>query len=166
VAVGSGVGLLAAGSSALQDGHPKSSDLTLVKVGIAILTVCWIGLCFVAAVSWRMRSQASRAAATYRDGSIVRTEALHSWSGYIANIYHRQLLNAAMTTLAFIGIRVVYSLVTICTQNPVLNPISGSLAARVVLSFLPEIISTLLLVVAGILTRNVRRISKHTKADK
>jgi len=91
---------------------------------------------------------------------------LHSWSGYIANIYHRQLLNAAMTTLAFIGIRVVYSLATICTQNPALNPISGSLAARVVLSFLPEIISTLLLVVAGILTRNVRRISKRTKADK
>jgi len=75
MAVGGGVGLLAAGSSALRGDHPKSSDLTLVKVGIAILTVCWIGLCFVAAVSAWMRSQASRAAATYRDGSIVRIKA-------------------------------------------------------------------------------------------
>jgi len=163
MAVGGGVGILAAGSSALQGEHPGSSSLTLVKVGIAALTVCWVGLCFAAAISTWMLSQASRGADTYRHGSIVRNNTLDSF--YIADTIYHQLLHAVIASLVFTGIRVIYALVALCTQDPYLSPINGTLVVRVLLSFLPESISALLLVAAGVLTRNVRRIATRTKLE-
>lgn len=64
----------------------------------------------------------------------------------------------------FNGIRVIYALVELVTQDESLNPLTGSLAIRVMLSLLPELISVLGFITAGILTRNVvkdvRRIKK------
>ena len=49
-----------------------------------------------------------------------------------------------------------YGLAALTTMNPDLDPIHGSLAIRIVLSFIPELICLLGYIVAGILTRNVR----------
>ncbi|KAK3390346.1 hypothetical protein B0H63DRAFT_112172 [Podospora didyma] len=144
--VAGGIGLVASGSSALQGDHPKPSDLSLVKVGMAILTVCWVGLCFSAALSVRMRLRASRAAdSVYRAGSI--------------------LLNAVSASLVFLGVRVIYGLAALCTENPSLSPISGTLVARALLSFLPELASTLMLIAAGVLTRNVSRTATRATVE-
>lgn len=48
-----GVALLAIGASRLQGSNPAPSDLTLVKVGLAILTVAWAVLAGWAGVSLR-----------------------------------------------------------------------------------------------------------------
>lgn len=64
---------------------------------------------------------------------------------------------AVLFALIFIGIRVVYTLVALVTSDPSLNPTTGSLTIRVVLSFLPDLISTLILVGAGFITRHIRQ---------
>jgi len=84
---------------------------------------------------------------------------------YITDKTCNQLLKFGIASLVFIGIRVIYSLVALCTQNLQISPISGSLATRVILSFLPELIGALLLIFAGILTRNVRRIATAAEIE-
>lgn len=64
-----------------------------------------------------------------------------------------QLLASVGFSLAFIGIRVFYSLVALCTEKAYLNPATGSLAIRVVLGLLPELIATLAYIFVGVKTR-------------
>ena len=60
MAVMAGVAILAVGSSKLQSGDTNpSTDLTLVKVGIAILTVCWVALVFFAALTLNSRARSN-----------------------------------------------------------------------------------------------------------
>ena len=61
---------------------------------------------------------------------------------------------AVAFSLIFIGIRVFYSVAALCTQRASLNPTTGSLAVRVVLGFLPEVIATLSIILAGIKTQS------------
>ena len=44
MAVAPGLGLLISGSSSLQGGTPEPSDLVMVKIGMAIMTICWLAL--------------------------------------------------------------------------------------------------------------------------
>ncbi|THC93877.1 hypothetical protein EYZ11_006629 [Aspergillus tanneri] len=127
-----GVALTAAGSAKLQ-GHEQPLDKAekIVKAGISILAVAWGFL-----VGW---TAFSFIAPRGRNSSLTRAGTV--------------LLMAVAFSLVFIGIRVFYSLTALCTQRASLNPVTGSLAIRVVLGFLPEVIATLAYIFAGIRTQ-------------
>ncbi|OJK02702.1 hypothetical protein ASPACDRAFT_40015 [Aspergillus aculeatus ATCC 16872] len=57
-----------------------------------------------------------------------------------------------LLALPLVEISVVYMLVAQFTQRADLNPTTGSLAVRVVLGFLPELLAALVLVFVGIVT--------------
>jgi hypothetical protein len=63
----------------------------------------------------------------------------------------------------FIGTRVFYSLVYLCTQKQSLNPTTGSLAIRVILGFLVELIAVISLIFAGLMTQSVSRQSREER---
>ncbi|ROW10382.1 hypothetical protein VMCG_02020 [Cytospora schulzeri] len=136
-----GLALVAAGASALQNHHSSAAtalrSLRLLQAGMAILTVSWVLLVLCAVASaWPLR-KAERNAVLFRDGTI--------------------LLLSVIFSLIFIGIRVLYSLVAFSTQKPYLNPATGSLTIRVLLSFLPELIATCSFIFAGVQTRRIAR---------
>ncbi|KAI0380483.1 hypothetical protein F5Y04DRAFT_99237 [Hypomontagnella monticulosa] len=111
-------------------------DNALVKAGIVMLFVGWISLAILTIMTFRHIS--------------TRT------SGKLAdNGAGKKLLLAVAVSIPFLGIRVLERLVYYFTQNPLLDPISGSFGLRVGLEVVEEIIVTLLLVVAGVLTRNI-----------
>lgn len=134
-----GVALLAAGASGLQSSNPSSSDQALVKVGIAILTVAWAVL-----FGWAMLSLRS-------SGGVQGTHAQRLGT---------MLLYAVLFSCIFIGIRTLYSLVAMTSNKPNLNPSTGSLAIRVVLGFLPELVAVLGFIAVGFYTRAIRDASQ------
>ncbi|KAJ5776500.1 uncharacterized protein N7511_001511 [Penicillium nucicola] len=130
-----GVALTAAGSAKLQKHQqPVETADGIVKAGIAILTICWAAL--VGGIVFSFITPA-RTSAVGRAGTTL------------------------LTTLAFalvwIGIRVFYSLVYLCTQKQYLNPTTGSLAIRLILGFLAELIAAISLIVAGVVTQDASR---------
>jgi hypothetical protein len=71
------------------------------------------------------------------------------------NLIHYQLLWSVIISDIFSGIRVIYALVELVTQDKSLNPLTGSVTLRVIFSLLPELICMIAFIIAGILTRNV-----------
>ncbi|KAG2420409.1 hypothetical protein HFD88_005210 [Aspergillus terreus] len=134
-----GVALTAAGSAKLQQ-HEQPLDKAerMAKVGIAILAAAWGGLAGWTAFSFIIPRGGNSSLA--RAGTV--------------------LLTAIAFSLIFIGIRVFYSLAALCTQRASLNPITGSLAVRVVLEFLPEVIATLAYLFAGIRTQSAALLAR------
>ena len=59
---------------------------------------------------------------------------------------------AVLVSLVPTGIRVIYSVVAFFVDSSTLNPITGSLAIRVVLSVVPEMVAVVLLLGAGLMT--------------
>lgn len=141
VFVSGGLALVAAGASALQDHHSGAASalrsLRLLQAGMAILTVSWVLLVICAAASAFPLRKAEKSAVLFREGTT--------------------LLLSVIFSLIFIGIRVLYSLVAFSTQKAYLNPATGSLTIRVLLSFLPELIAACSFIVAGIQTRRFAR---------
>ena len=78
----------------------------------------------------------------------------------LANIKF-QLFAAVSFSLLFIGVRVFYSLVALCSQIASLNPTTGVFIIRLILGFLPELIATLVYIAAGVKTRNVARMADN-----
>ncbi|KAK7730351.1 hypothetical protein SLS53_009051 [Cytospora paraplurivora] len=131
-----GLALVAAGGSGLQLHNSGATNalrsLRLLRAGMAILTVCWVVLVLCAAASAVPFRKAEKKAVHFRKGTI--------------------LLYSVVFSLMFIGIRVLYSLVAFSTQEPYLNPATGALTIRVLLSFLPELIATCSFITAGIVS--------------
>ncbi|KAJ6189014.1 hypothetical protein N7519_003922 [Penicillium mononematosum] len=127
-----GVALTAAGSSKLQEHEQPLKAEKISRAGISIMVIAWgilvgwTGFSFVG--PWGRNSSLTRA------GNV--------------------LLMAVAFSLVFIGIRVFYSLAALCTQRASLNPVTGLLAIRVVLGFLPEVIAALVCIFAGIRTQD------------
>ncbi|EPS27172.1 hypothetical protein PDE_02115 [Penicillium oxalicum 114-2] len=139
-----GVALTAAGSAKLQ-AHQEPIDKAdkMVKAGISILTVAWVALVGWTGLSFHApRGRNSQLAAA---GTV--------------------LLAAVVFALSFIGLRVIYTLVALCTQKPSLNPVTGSLAIRVVLSFLPEVIATLAFILSGFQTIRAPQLARLSQED-
>jgi hypothetical protein len=61
-------------------------------------------------------------------------------------------LYAVLVSLVPTGIRVIYSVVAFFVDSSTLNPITGSLAIRVVLSVVPEMVAVIILLGAGLMT--------------
>jgi len=53
------------------------------------------------------------------------------------------------------GIRILYSVAADFTQSPSLNPVTGSLALKVCLSVVPEMLIVVLFVGVGLRTRSI-----------
>jgi hypothetical protein len=66
-----------------------------------------------------------------------------------------QLLYGILVSLPFTVARLMDSALGILHPTKSLNPLIGSLGLKLGLSFIPELIATLILVVVGIWTRNV-----------
>ncbi|KAL4920134.1 hypothetical protein BDW62DRAFT_177702 [Aspergillus aurantiobrunneus] len=126
------IALTVTGAMDIYQGHPKPSSLTHWKTGSALMVVAW-----VLEVAWAcfslLPSQARRDAPQYRQGTM--------------------LLYGTMIALVFAGIRVIYALVATASQRKDLSPVSGTTAVRVVLMFLPEVFTTIVIIVSGFLAR-------------
>ncbi|KAK1147797.1 hypothetical protein N8T08_000310 [Aspergillus melleus] len=141
--VAAGVILTAIASSKLQHHEqPIEKAERKVKAGMAILTISWVVL-----VGWTgLAFLAPR-----RTSPVVRQGTL--------------LLSTVCFSLSFIGVRVIYSLVAMSTQRVDLNPTTGSLAIRVVLSFLPELIAAIAYIAAGMKARDAPKQDREEEAE-
>ncbi|KAJ5930809.1 integral membrane protein [Penicillium verhagenii] len=129
------VSLSVVGALNIYEGHVKPDSYALWKAGSALIVVLWAFQVF-----WSLFSLRSGKDATHDQAYQSSTA----------------LLQGAFIALLFIGIRVIYTLVAVCTQKKDLSPIDGSIAVRVVLMFLPEVLATLTLILVGLRTRHLR----------
>ncbi|KAL7956592.1 hypothetical protein V8C34DRAFT_210701 [Trichoderma compactum] len=142
-----GVAILAIGVSNLDSGNAKPSDVStddsLVKTGIALLTLSWaiVAIVSVWALAHPAKSQKSK--------SSIAAGTRLLWSVLISDV--------------FSGIRVLYTLVSLVTQDETLNPLTGSRTTRVLLSLIPELVCVLAFLTAGFITRNAARDSSKAK---
>lgn len=72
-----------------------------------------------------------------------------------------QLLFGVFRGLPFIGLREVYALLSVFITNP---DFKNKTAVKVVMSIIPEMLMTLLLVFVGIRTRNIGKLRNMNKA--
>ncbi|KAJ0423937.1 hypothetical protein BJY00DRAFT_320993 [Aspergillus carlsbadensis] len=140
VLVATAVAMVGVGAGGLVSDHPKDSDLTDVKVGMALLEAAWALL-----VLWGIWS--------LRDGDGVRETGSKTQGVKEGSI----LVRATLIALPLLEISLVYFLVAEYTQRADLDPTTGTLAVRVVLGFLPELLAAIVLVVAGVRTGGVRK---------
>ncbi|KAL1899577.1 hypothetical protein Sste5346_002979 [Sporothrix stenoceras] len=132
------IGVVNVDSSSSSESKIHTSQ-TLVKAGAAVMVVAWLVLVFWSLISTRTR--ASRDLPSYRGGSI--------------------LLHAVIWTLPFNGVRLVYSVASLILRTT--HPNSSfltSTAANVCLSVVEEILVVLILIVAGVRTRGLRKTVK------
>ncbi|KAI1207619.1 uncharacterized protein F4807DRAFT_433960 [Annulohypoxylon truncatum] len=140
ILVTTAIALVASGASKLNNPSLPPDQMKrsqgLVKGGMVLLLLGWISLATV----------------TFATFQHILTHA----SGKVAEMGGgKKLLIAVAFSIPFLGIRVMESLVYFFSQNPLLNPVSGSLGLRVGLQVIEEIIVALSLIAAGILTRNI-----------
>ncbi|KAI3325439.1 hypothetical protein HD806DRAFT_447913 [Xylariaceae sp. AK1471] len=148
--VAAAIALVAAGASNLSDiteNHNSQPDAisknqTLVKVGEVLLLLAWLAVTvlagFTAARVYNGRSKA---------GDFL--------------IGGRTLVCAVALAMPFLGIRLLTSLVYFFTDDPVLNPVTGSVGLKVGLEIIEELVVSLVYIVAGLKTRNIGRVVQH-----
>ena len=137
-----GLALVAAGASGLLSSNPKQSDLILWKAGSLVLLLVLIVLILYAASLFRgLRNSHEEQVA-------------------------KPLLNAVVWALPFIGVRALYSVIYAFTQSKVLSPLTGSTAVKVVLVFLPGLLTTLLLLIGGHLSYKAGYNDRRHKAPR
>ncbi|KAJ5811307.1 integral membrane protein [Penicillium riverlandense] len=124
------------GSLDIFEGNPKPDSLTHWKAGVALIVATWVFQIFWALFSL-LHFQGKKDAPGYRGGTT--------------------LLQGALIALAFIGIRVIYSMIMVVTQDKDLSPIHGTIAVRVVLLFLPEVLAAITMIFVGLRTRHIRQ---------
>ncbi|KNG89878.1 integral membrane protein [Aspergillus nomiae NRRL 13137] len=134
--MGAGLGLSIGGSLQIYQGEGTPEDLSHWKVGTGLVVAVW-----AMEVMWALfsllPSQCNKYAPGYKDGT--------------------KLMYGALAAIVFTGVRVLYNLVAVCTQRQDLSPVFGSIAVRVVLVFLPEVLAALSMIFAGLWSRNIRR---------
>lgn len=136
-----GLGIMVSGASAFKGVNVKPSTLTLLKVGIIVLSLAWVVLC-----AWSILS-------------LLPSQRTVSAPGFVGGT---KLLYAVLSSLPFIGIRMMYSVISILAPSKSVNPTSGSYGLRIGLGFIPELIAMLALVYAGLTTHSLRREVKNT----
>ncbi|PWY89239.1 integral membrane protein [Aspergillus heteromorphus CBS 117.55] len=132
--------LAVTGALDIYEGHPKSDSLTHYKTGVGLMVLTWALVALWASFSL-LPSQSRKDGTNYQGGTT--------------------LIQGVFLALVFVGIRVIYQLIAVCTQRKDLNSSTGSLAVRVVLVFLPEALSVLSMLFVGFQTRNIRKDSKR-----
>ncbi|RFU30650.1 hypothetical protein B7463_g5684, partial [Scytalidium lignicola] len=135
IIVTTGLAIVASGASAFKvENH--SNDLNLAKIGILILLISWFFIFATTLFSFLPHQQDAQAVG-YRDGSL--------------------LIYGVMFSLPFTCIRLTYATISIFVGSASLNQVTGSLAVRVCLSMLPELITIMTFMTVGLMTRNTRQ---------
>ncbi|OGM44992.1 integral membrane protein [Aspergillus bombycis] len=144
--MGAGLGLSISGSLQIYQGQGTTEDLSHWKVGTGLVVAVW-----AMEVMWALfsllPSQCNKNAPGYKDG----TKACNPVD----------LMYGALAAIVSTGVRVIYNLVAVCTQRKDPSPVFGSIAVRVVLVFLPEVLAALSMILAGLWSRNI---CKHNEA--
>ncbi|RDW90303.1 uncharacterized protein DSM5745_02078 [Aspergillus mulundensis] len=125
------IALTVTGAMDIYRGTPKPHSIAHWKAGSALMVVAWVLEVAWAAFSL-LPSQARRDALKFRQGTL--------------------LLYGTVVALVPLGVRVIYALVATATQRKDLSTVSGTVAVRVVLMFLPEALTAIVIVVFGFLT--------------
>ncbi|KAL4910004.1 hypothetical protein BDW74DRAFT_46624 [Aspergillus multicolor] len=125
------IALTVTGAMDIYRGTPKLHSIAHWKAGSALMVVAWVLEVFWAAFSL-LPSQGRRVAPRFRQGTL--------------------LLYGTLIALVPLGVRVVYALVATVSQRKDLSTVSGTAAVRVVLMFLPEALTAIVIVVFGFLT--------------
>ncbi|PYI36534.1 hypothetical protein BP00DRAFT_421486, partial [Aspergillus indologenus CBS 114.80] len=141
VLVATGVAMVGAGAGGLLGDTPKPSDLSNIKVGMVLLEVAWGVLAL-----WGLWTRWGGRGSGWKSGDAPA--GLARREGWL-------LLTGALLALPLVEVSVIYMLVAQFTQRADLNPMTGGLAVRVVLGFLPELLAAMVLVGVGIVTRKV-----------
>ncbi|KAJ5603357.1 hypothetical protein N7537_006313 [Penicillium hordei] len=142
VLVATGVAMVGVGAGGLLGDTPKPSDLSNIKVGMVLLEVAWGVLALWGLWTLWNGTGGGRKSTGNRDVPA----GLAAREGWL-------LLTGTLLALALVEISVVYMLIAEFTQRADLNPMTGSLAVRVVLGFFPELLAAIVLVFAGFVTR-------------
>ncbi|KAH6867192.1 hypothetical protein B0T10DRAFT_451939 [Thelonectria olida] len=135
-----GIALIAVGMSRLTRSKIQDSvnhAWTLARIGATVLFLGWVAVTVVATLSGLKAYLHIKEQPQRNDGT--------------------RLLIAVIIALPFVGIRVIAAFVYLITGNESLSAVTGALGVRVGLYLIEEIIATLVLVGAGIVTRNIRR---------
>lgn len=138
-----GIALVAVGMSKLMNGKTQDKidqAWTIAKVGAAVLLLACLAM-IVVAVQCSLKG--------YLRFKRQTSPSHSSW-----------LLLAVLMALPFVSIRVLATFIYLVTENQSLSPMTGSLGARVALYFFPEMVATLIMVVVGVKTRNIRKQSE------
>ncbi|GLA40915.1 hypothetical protein AnigIFM63309_008754 [Aspergillus niger] len=123
----------------------QSDDYSLWKAGSSLIVVVWLFQ-----IGWSVYSL------QFHDKGI-------QGPGYQGGTV---LLQGALVALAFIGVRVIYALVAVCTERKDLSPVYGLMSVRVILMFLPELFATVTMIVVGVRTRHLRELKGETDYGK
>lgn len=110
---------------------PKPVDLTLRKAGLMIVVACWFVLVAWAATSF-LRAQSDMEVPAYTEGT---------W-----------LLYAVSLALPFVGCRELYAVLSTFLTSPTF---ANSLAIKVCLSVVPEVIAMVLFTAGGLSTLQI-----------
>ncbi|KAI1136463.1 hypothetical protein F5Y05DRAFT_391364 [Hypoxylon sp. FL0543] len=139
------IALVAAGAAKLNNTSLPPDQLkrsqNLVKVGMVMLLLGWISLA--------LATLATAICAVQHTSSHMSSKLSESGGA-------KKLLLAVAFSIPFLGIRVMERLVYFFTNNQDLNPVTGSLGLRVGLEVIEELLVTSALLIAGIVTRNIK----------
>lgn len=120
-----GTAIYAIGASDAAKPSQENHSKGLWDAGVIVLTLLWLGLCGVFGFMARWHR---------RDAS-------------------RALFSSILVSLPLLGVRLIYQCVaTFDSGSPTLNPVTGNIALRVVLQFLPGAFILLFMVIAGIVS--------------
>ncbi|CRG87717.1 Woronin body major protein [Talaromyces islandicus] len=120
------LGLSISGVLKIYQGHADPNSLTFWKAGSVMILVVWLLQVF-----WTILSLWVSDGKTYGPAHQGSTA----------------LLQGACAALIPIGLRVIYSLIAVCTQRRDLSPVYGTTAVRVVLMFLPEVLAIVIMII-------------------
>jgi hypothetical protein len=138
-----GIALVAVGASNLADITDTAShveleqDAKLAKAGAAILGMGWLVLAVVALLSALSGIRRIRDQSQHHDGT--------------------RLLIAVLVALPFLAVRVFASLAYFVSEDQATNAATGTMGSKIGLYTIQELVVTLLLIGAGLWTRNIGR---------
>ncbi|KAF9878127.1 integral membrane protein [Colletotrichum karsti] len=140
-----GVVLVAVGMSRIMGNASQetvSKGWTIAIVGAVILFLSWVILLAAAGFSVFLGGLSS-------DGRSKQQRAA------------TMLLVAVLAALPFVGVRVIATLAYLATKNSSIGAATGSVVAKVWLYLFEELAATLILVINGILTMNISKLSNN-----
>ncbi|TVY83228.1 hypothetical protein LSUE1_G004414 [Lachnellula suecica] len=130
-AVVAGLALVIAGVAGEEGSDPTAADSTLRKAGLLVVLACWFVLVAWTAVAY-LRPQFDVNAPAYADGT--------------------KILFGVTAAIPFIGLRELYATLTTFLTS---TAFGNSLAAKVVLSVVPEMIAVTIFAAIGISTLHI-----------
>ncbi|KAM0798782.1 hypothetical protein BDR22DRAFT_808325 [Usnea florida] len=139
--VSGALGLIIAGIISVENGNLSSSTHALLKTGAALLVLCWFLLLFWTAVSLLSRKEYTPSAT----------------SGEVSTVcLHQSLFIGVVIALPLVALRLAYAVVSLILDlDHSILYFTSSLAVKVCLSVVPEMLVTVVLLAVGVSTRDL-----------